>query len=301
MNYNGQYIGRFAPSPSGELHAGSLVAALGSYLQARSQGGQWLLRMEDLDPPREVAGAADAILRSLENHGLHWDGSVLTQSSRHDAYQNALEALENNGLAYRCSCTRKEIAEFGKAGACGVIYSGRCRDAMVSGDRFTWRVITPDKEFAFVDFNGETFSQNLNRELGDFIMKRADGFFAYQLAVVVDDAFQGVTEVVRGTDLLDNTPRQIYLQQLLGLPQPDYFHLPMLMNTEGQKLSKQTFAKALDDASASANVCFALKCLGQRVGQEISAAPVAEILDAAIANWQPQQCASAPVCVADDL
>jgi glutamyl-Q tRNA(Asp) synthetase len=215
--------GRFAPSPTGPLHFGSLVTAVASYFDARSKGGQWLVRMEDLDTPRVVPGADADILRTLERFGLEWDGPVLYQSTRLDAYRDALEQLSRNGHAYPCSCTRTTTAP--------------C--TCTSGPR--WRVRFPS---------------------GDFTVLRADGIFAYQLAVVVDDAYQGITGVVRGADLLDSTPRQIHLQKLLGLPSPTYRHVPVVTNEKGEKLSKQTLAAPLDLTKTAEQLDAALRFLG---------------------------------------
>jgi len=283
------YIGRFAPSPTGPLHLGSLVAAVGSWLRARQMGGQWLVRMEDLDPPREMPGAADDILRTLEAHALEWDSDVLYQHDRDEAYRQALDRLIASGHAYCCHCSRKAIAAAGKRGPYGLIYPGTCRHgASDATDKPpAWRVITHDKPIGFDDLRRGHYSQRLESEVGDFVVKRADGYWAYQLAVVVDDAFQGITEVVRGEDLLDNTPRQIHLQRLLGLPTPGYLHLPLVTNEHGQKLSKQTFAKPLDPQRAAANLLDALRHLGIVLPRTLVAATPAEVL--AIASEQVGQ------------
>ena len=281
------YIGRFAPSPTGPLHAGSLVAAVGSYLAARSAGGRWLLRIEDLDPPREMVGAGDVIQRSLEAHGLYWDGPVLFQSDRLEAYRVALDVLCGRDLVYPCSCSRSELAATATSGAFGQIYPGHCRTgSRRRGGRHAWRVRTDDEVVVFVDRRIGRYGQRLAREVGDFVVRRADGLFAYQLAVVVDDAWQGVTEVVRGQDLLDNTPRQILLQRLLGYRQPAYLHLPLVCDALGQKLSKQTFAKALDDDRASDNLFAALTVLGMTPPSALCVATVAEQLEWAIRHWR---------------
>src|SRR5580698_7179436 len=235
------YIGRYAPSPTGPLHFGSLMAAVGSYLDARAQGGRWLLRMEDLDPPREIPGAADGILKSLEAFGFEWDGEVLYQSRRHAAYAEAAAQLLASGAAFPCACTRKEIADSGVHGLEGPIYPGTCRHGLPPGrEARALRLTAPDQVIAFEDGLQGTVSQNLARDIGDFIIRRADGVHAYQLAVVVDDAFQGVNHVVRGAELLLSTPRQLWLQELLGLTRPSYLHLPVAVNPAGEKLSKQT-------------------------------------------------------------
>jgi glutamyl-Q tRNA(Asp) synthetase len=237
MNGN-VYRGRFAPSPTGPLHFGSLVAALGSYLDAKAHGGEWLVRIEDLDTPRVVPGAADDILRTLERFGLEWDGPVLYQSSRIAEYEDALDDLRRRGLVFPCGCSRTDV---------GDRYAGTCRAGLRGrNDTPSWRFRVSDGAVEFVDLRLGLQSQNVADYVGDFVLKRADGLFAYQLAVVVDDAFQGITDVVRGEDLLDSTARQILLQRALGLRQPRYRHLPIVLNDTGQKLSKQTGATALD-------------------------------------------------------
>jgi glutamyl-Q tRNA(Asp) synthetase len=210
-------IGRFAPSPTGPLHFGSLLAALASYCDVKSQGGLWRLRMEDLDKPREMAGAAQHILRTLEDFGFEWDGEVIYQSQRSDLYQDALNQLKAKSLVYNCDCSRKEIADSAQHGIDGLVYPGTCRHKAVVKVPHAGRVIVDDQPIAFTDAIQGNIQQTLAHDIGDFVLKRADGLFAYQLAVVVDDVEQGVTDIVRGADLLDSTPRQIYLQQRLGL------------------------------------------------------------------------------------
>lgn len=225
-------IGRFAPSPTGELHFGSLIAAVGSFLEARRQGGLWRVRIEDLDPPREVPGSARRILEDLARFGLLPDGPVLRQSTRSTAHEDALESLRNAGLLFPCACTRKMLPEGP--------YPGTCRDGIPPGRRpRSLRVRVPDRLIDFEDDVQGPVCVNLADEVGDFVVRRADGLIAYQLAVVVDDAWQGITEVVRGADLLDSTPRQIYLQEALGLPRPRYLHLPLARDAQGRKLSKR--------------------------------------------------------------
>lgn len=222
-----RYVGRFAPSPTGRLHFGSLIAATGSYLQARSQGGRWLVRIDDLDPPRQQPGASAHILRTLEAYGLHWDGEVVYQSRRTSVYLHALEKLLDTGHAYHCDCSRKDVDARGRIGPFGLVYPGTCRArGLSSGRGRSLRLRTHDRPISFDDALQGHYGQRLESEVGDFIVRRADGLIAYHLAVVVDDAAQGVTQVARGADLLDSTPRQIHLQQLLGLPTPDYLHLP---------------------------------------------------------------------------
>ena len=243
------YIGRFAPSPTGLLHIGSLLTALASYADARAQGGRWLVRMEDLDPPREMAGAADDILRTLEAFGFEWDGGVAYQSRRYDLYHEALGRLKAKGLVYPCDCSRKDWQAVARAGADGFVYNGCC--AGLDPQRAlhktpAWRVRVPDEIIGFDDAVVGHYAQNLAHDIGDFVLLRADGFWAYQLAVVADDAAQGITHIVRGQDLLVSTPRQLWLQRALDTPEPHYAHLPLLVNGAGQKWSKQTLAPALD-------------------------------------------------------
>lgn len=280
-------IGRFAPSPSGPLHMGSLVAALASFLDARARGGQWLLRMEDIDPPREQAGAADAILRCLEAHHLHWDGEVLYQSTRHDAYRAALQQLEQQNLSYRCTCSRQELHE--------AIYNGHCRAlhhnaSTVSAIRLdiekSLHALHLDPVMAFNDLWQGTQQQNLLTDVGDFVIHRKEGLFAYQLAVVVDDIFQNITHVIRGADLLDSTARQILLFNLLGTTTPVFGHLPLVLNEEGQKLSKQNLAPALDEQQVSDNLYRALCFLKQAPPPSLQQESPSIILDWAIDHWQ---------------
>ncbi len=258
------YRGRFAPSPTGPLHFGSLVAAVGSYLQARAQEGEWLVRIENLDPPREIPGAADDILRTLEAFGFQWQGPVLYQSRRHTAYEAALEKLRHADALYACVCTRREIADSSVNGIEGPVYPGTCRGGLAPAKATrAWRVRTDNAAVEFRDALQGRQRSELEADIGDFVVKRADGFFAYQLAVVVDDAAQGITEVVRGADLLNSTPRQIHLQRLLGLPTPGYLHLPVVLNETGEKLSKQTFAMPVDRANPLPALFRVLELLGQ--------------------------------------
>lgn len=281
------YRGRFAPSPTGPLHFGSLVAALASYLEARQQQGEWLLRMEDLDTPRNMPGAADAILRSLEAFGFEWDGAVVYQSERHDLYAAALARLQEDGLVYPCGCTRKEIADSAIHGIEGAIYPGTCRSGLPPGKTArAWRIRAENRTIGFDDAIQGHVAQNLARDIGDFVLKRADGFYAYQLAVVVDDADQGITHVVRGADLLDSTPRQIYLQQVLGLPAMHYAHIPVVLNAQGEKLSKQTQAAAVDDRQPATQLWQALDFLQQSPPAAVRNAPLADIWQWADQNWQ---------------
>jgi glutamyl-Q tRNA(Asp) synthetase len=282
-----RYRGRFAPSPTGPLHFGSLVAALGSWLDARAAGGEWLVRIEDLDPPREAPGAAAGILRALEALGLHWDGPVLRQSERAEAYRAALAELARTGATYACACTRREIGDAGRAGIDGgLVYPGTCRNGLPGGRaaRAT-RVRVGDAVVEFDDAVQGHVRQELAHDVGDFVLQRADRLFAYQLAVVVDDAAQGITDVVRGADLLDSTPRQILLQRLLGAPTPRYLHLPVAIHAGGEKLSKQTGAPPIDCTHAGAAVLAALRFLGQRVDDDPVGARPETLLATAIARW----------------
>jgi glutamyl-Q tRNA(Asp) synthetase len=241
------YRGRFAPSPTGPLHFGSLVAALGSYLDARRHGGNWLVRMEDLDRQREVPGAADAILRTLDAFGFEWDGQIFYQSRRTAAYADALDQLRSSGLLFACACSRSEIAHRGRRGPEGPIYPGTCRNGLPQGrNPRALRVRIGSSPIGFNDRIQGQVHQDLAREIGDFVLRRADGLHAYQLAVVVDDACQGITQVVRGADLVLSTPRQIYLQQQLRLPTPQYGHLPLALDAAGRKLSKAEAAAPID-------------------------------------------------------
>lgn len=277
------YRGRFAPTPSGPLHFGSLVAAVGSYLDARAHHGQWLLRIDDIDPPREVKGAADDILCTLEAHGFEWDGDVVYQSRRNSAYADALARLDAAGLIYGCACTRKEIADSATRGIEGLVYPGTCRNGLAA-ERTprAWRIRVPDESIQFDDRIQGLVDQHLGREIGDFILKRADGLYSYQLAVVVDDADAGITDIVRGADLKLSTPRQIYLQHCLGVPTPSYAHLPLALNRQGDKLSKQNLAKPLDNDRAAASLADALHFLGMQPPLD---ADLASLWQWAIANW----------------
>ena len=280
---SGRYVGRFAPSPTGPLHMGSLIAALASYLDARANDGLWLVRLEDLDPPREVPGAADRILAQLEEFGLTWDGEIMYQSRRGDAYEEALRRLESKGLVYRCDCPRARIREL-----CSV-YDGHCRDrALPATGQHALRLRTDMTEIVFSDAIQGEQRQWIQREVGDFIIRRKDGLFAYQLAVVIDDAFQRVSHVVRGYDLLESTARQIYLQRCLQLPTPHYAHIPIIVNAAGEKLSKQRFARPVDAAMAPVLLHEALKFLGLQPPSGQGRAEVATQLAWAIAHWDIQ-------------
>lgn len=276
-----KYRGRFAPSPTGPLHFGSLVAAVGSYLDAKANNGTWLVRMEDLDTPRCVPGAADDILRTLEHFGLHWDETVLYQSQRLPHYQAALDDLHQRDLAYPCTCSRKTIAAHGER-----VYHGHCRQQPPDlRQPHAWRLQVPDEVLGFDDRAQGHYAQALQQEVGDFVLKRLDGLFAYQLAVVVDDAAQNINQVVRGADLLDSTPRQLYLQRCLHLPTPRYLHLPLAVNADGEKLSKQTLARPIREAAPVPLLRQVLDFLRQSPPTDF--AHLDELWDWAIAHWQP--------------
>lgn len=312
------YIGRFAPSPTGPLHFGSLVAAVGSYLQARQAQGQWLVRIEDLDPPRTVPGSADSILRTLEAFGFEWNGAVLWQSARFEIYQQALQTLIDRRLAYPCSCTRSELHAlstadteassnreghvFPDAEAGDTVrpiaavpeqelrYPGRCRGGPLRAQGpFAWRLQVPTEPICFEDELQGRHCLSLANTTGDFVVKRRDGWFAYQLAVVVDDAAQGISEVVRGADLLLNTPRQIAVQRALGLPTPRYMHLPLATDELGQKLSKSNAATPVDDHHAARTLWQVLSLLRQSPPDELRTETPAAIWAWAFVHWSPGQ------------
>lgn len=298
------YIGRFAPSPSGRLHFGSLVCALASYLDARANEGQWLVRMEDIDPPREEAGASDAILQCLKAHGLTWDGEVLYQSSRGDAYNDTLAWLAERHLTYRCDCTRKRLR------ALNGNYDGYCRERTLAPDAHAaLRLRTSALPAGFAEREGPVaFADSvcgpqhtdLAQAGGDFVVHRKDGLFAYQLAVTVDDIAQGITHVVRGNDLLETTPQQCYLMRLLGATAPLYAHIPVVVDERGDKLSKQTFAPPVDPATPAANLRDACRALG--LTPPADADEVAALLDWAVNAWDLERLpagATVPDRVAD--
>ncbi len=281
------YRGRFAPSPTGPLHFGSLVAAVASYLEAKTRGGEWLVRMEDLDTPRVVPGAADEILRALAACGMEWDDAVTYQSARTDGYHADLHRLRALGLVYPCACSRREIADSAVGGIEGPVYPGTCRAGLAPGKTVrAYRINTRGAKIAFEDALQGHVRQNLETEIGDFVLLRADHIYAYQLAVVVDDAEQGITDVVRGADLLDSTPRQIYLQQLLKFSTPRYCHVPVAVNAAGEKLSKQTLAAPVDYARPLSTLLPALHFLDQQPPDGLAGAGVKEFWNWAIANWR---------------
>jgi glutamyl-Q tRNA(Asp) synthetase len=295
--------GRFAPSPTGPLHFGSLVAALASACDARARGARWLVRIEDVDIPRSVPGAADDILRTLSRYGFAWDGPVERQSDRTPHYAAALRRLVDAGHAYPCACTRRELegAPLGPGGE--RIYPGTCREgvpaALAPRPRRAFRVRVGDADVAFVDRLQGRQRQRLAIEVGDFVVKRADGLFAYQLAVVVDDAAQRVTDVVRGADLLASTPRQIHLARLLGCPVPTYLHVPVAIDREGQKLSKQTRAPALPDDPLPA-LRAAWRFLDQP-SPAVAPRDVADFWRHAIGAWTPTRLPPVPMLPAPAL
>ncbi|PXX73628.1 glutamyl-Q tRNA(Asp) synthetase [Pseudomonas sp. LAMO17WK12:I10] len=279
VSHASSYIGRFAPTPSGHLHFGSLVAALASYLDARAVGGRWLLRMEDLDPPREEPGAQAAILKALESYGFEWDGEMVRQSERHAAYAEVLNRLFNQGLAYACTCSRKQLEPYHG------IYPGLCRNAGHDQEDGAIRLRVPELEYRFTDRVQGEFRQHLGRDVGDFVIRRRDGLYAYQLAVVLDDAWQGVTDIVRGADLLDSTPRQLYLQELLGLPQPRYLHVPLITQPDGHKLGKSYRSPPLAADQATPLLLRALRALGQKTDSQMAHASPREVLSWGIEHW----------------
>lgn len=281
------YIGRYAPSPTGPLHFGSLIAAVASYLDARSHDGRWLLRMEDLDKPREMPGAADDILRTLEAYGFEWDGDVIYQSQRNDAYQATLDKLIDMDLVYSCNCSRREVADIARAGIEGPVYPGLCRNGL-SRERETraWRFKTDAAHLVFKDDIQGMFDHRMQRDIGDFVLKRADGLFAYQLAVVVDDAEQGINHVVRGADLLNSTSRQILLQYALSLPSPHYAHIPLAGNRDGDKLSKQTRAKPVSAENAPDKLWQAMTFLGMKPPVELRHQSLSDLWKWGLHHWE---------------
>lgn len=278
------YVGRFAPSPTGPLHFGSLLAAVASYLQARVQNGRWLLRIEDIDPPREQAGAADEIIAALERYGFTWDGPVLFQSDSVELHAAARDRLLEAGVGYRCGCSRSDLADCPR-GPLGTIYPGTCRSGCTAKEHAI-RVRTTDAAVGFCDGLQGKQSQQLETESGDFVVWRRDGLVAYHLATVVDDFDQGVTEIVRGIDLLDSTPRQIWLQRLLGYPTPGYRHIPVVTVADGRKLSKSTGAAALPLDTPGPVLAAAVRALGQPLPDSFSKAPIADIWAWAEQHWR---------------
>ena len=279
-----QYVGRFAPSPTGPLHFGSLVAAVASYLQSKVREGRWLLRIEDIDPPREQVGATDAILGALDRYGFEWDGDVIFQSKRRQAHEAALQSLLDRNLAYPCCCSRRDLTGAPR-GPLGIIYPGTCRDGCDAPETAI-RLRVMDSPSSFADALQGLQSQNLERESGDFVIRRRDGLIAYQLAVVVDDESDGITEVVRGIDLMDSTPRQVWLQQLLGYRTPDYAHIPVITHPNGDKLSKLTGAAGIPIRRRSHALTAALVALHQDPPVSLRHSGLSEVWQWAIENWR---------------
>lgn len=281
------YIGRFAPSPTGSLHFGSLVAAVASYCDAKAHQGQWLLRIENVDTSREVEGAAIRIVDCLEAYGFEWNGEVIMQAQRSEIYQHYLTQLTDKGLAYPCNCSRKDIASNHKAtGIEGYIYAGTClTNPPKESQACAWRMPVNNKEIAFSDRMIGTITHDMPNDIGDFVLKRADGVFSYHLAVVVDDALQGVTHIVRGEDLLHSTSRQLFIQQALGLSTPRFMHIPIVKNDKGEKLSKQTLAEALQPAEAIPNLYKAFRFLNLNPPSSLLGASLEEVWQWGIANW----------------
>lgn len=291
------YVGRFAPSPTGPLHLGSLYTALASYLDARANNGRWLLRIEDIDPPREIPGAANTIIQQLAGHGLHWDGAVLYQSQRLSAYAEAVQALAHLSLTYACQCSRSRLLPMHG------VYDGYCRTLDKTGESArvssgAIRVcIESCRDIGWQDIFRHACHYDLAQLSGDFVIVRRDGLFAYQLAVSVDDAFQGVTHVVRGDDLLDSTPRQIFLLRQLKLPIPLYGHIAVINNSAGQKLSKQNRTPAITTATPGANLEWCLNKLGMPVPGDMTGAPVEELLAWAVHHWMPEHVPTGSISV----
>ena len=284
------YIGRFAPSPTGPLHMGSLIAAVASYLDARANRGQWHLRIEDIDETRCKSEYAAIQIATLQAFGFRWDGEIWFQSQRKARYEDVLATLQRSGHVFACRCSRKEIGDSTlstQRGLDGPIYSGTCRHAHLEFIGNACRILTDHAEISFDDRCQGQQSQVLARDIGDFIVKRRDGLFAYQLAVVVDDHDLGVTHIVRGADLLDSTPRQIFLQKKLGFTTPTYMHIPIATNALGQKLSKQTLAPALSTTEAANHLRFCLSFLGQSIDGYQTLTNPSQILEIAIQRWQP--------------
>ena len=294
-----QYVGRFAPSPTGPLHFGSLVAAVASYLQARAHDGRWLVRIEDIDPPREQAGASSLIVEALERYGFEWDGDVLFQSESHGAHEAALRRLLERNLAYPCGCSRKDLADAPR-GPLGIIYPGTCRHGCESNETAI-RLRVTDDPISFEDGLQGTITQRLESESGDFVIRRRDGLIAYQLAVVVDDEQQGVTEIVRGIDIIDSTPRQIWLQRLLGFSTPSYIHIPVVTHPDGDKLSKLTGAPAIPLDEVRPVLFAALLALRQGPPSALAQATLPEMWDWARKNWNLEPLRGLTAVRADEI
>jgi len=282
------YRGRFAPTPSGPLHFGSMIAAIASFCDARSNDGNWYVRIDDIDAPRAVAGVADDILHTLDAFALHWDGRPLCQSTNKDAYHRALHLLRSNGRVFYCACSRKDVSETGIPGPQGPVYAGTCRNGLASGRLARSLRLRVDNHTVsgFTDGLQGEVRQDLATEVGDFVVYRSGGMFSYHLACVVDDALLGITDIVRGADLIDCTLRQIFLQRLLGVPTPRYLHLPVATHPDGAKLSKQTHAAPVDPAQASPTIYQALRFLGQQPPTELALWPPQTALEWAVKSWR---------------
>ncbi len=286
MNAAPLYVGRFAPSPTGPLHFGSLLAAVASYLEARRNRGRWLVRIEDIDPPREQPGASESIIASLERYGFAWDGDVAFQSRSDGPHRRELQRLLDAGLAYRCGCSRRDLAGLPHS-SLGIIYPGTCRNG-TSAAETAIRIRTDDTVIGFEDGLQGLQTTRLESQSGDFVIRRRDGLIAYHLAVVVDDYLQGVTHIVRGIDLMDSTPRQIWLQRLLRYAVPNYAHIPVAVHADGNKLSKLTGAPGLPLEPAGAILVMALAALGQEPPDDLAAAPVDAVWAWALEHWDIQ-------------
>ncbi len=280
-------IGRFAPTPSGPLHFGSLVTAVASYCDARSQQGQWLLRIEDVDTPRNVAGSAENIISTLKALGFEWDGEIEYQSNHFVQYRQVLQSLLNKNRCYACECSRRSLRQANaQSGPLGLIYPGLCRNKSLDEEKHSIRVDTSG--CGVVGYTDNVYGPvtfDIEKKLGDFVLRRADGVFAYHLAVVIDDERQGISQIVRGADLLEATCLHLYLQKTLGYHQPDYLHIPLVRNAQGDKLSKQTGATAIDPDKKASLLIAALKTLGQPVNVDMQHATAEEILISAINSW----------------
>ncbi len=274
------YVGRFAPSPTGPLHFGSLVAALGSYLQAKHRQGLWLLRIDDLDHTRSRPQATDSILRTLDALGLHWDGEIMYQQPRIPDYQGALQQLTDSGKTFPCACTRKEAGSG--------IYSGHCRNGLPTGLKpRSQRLLALERTIIIPDALQGNYSQSLSVDVGDFVIHRADGIISYHLATILDDNEQHITQVVRGADLLDSTPRQHYIAELLDLPSPEYMHLPVATTKDGKKLSKQNHATPINTAQPVETLVAALRFLGQEIPENIEQNQTEPLLQWSVKQWDP--------------
>jgi len=296
--YSG-YRGRFAPSPSGPLHFGSLVTAVASYLQSLAAGGEWLLRIEDIDPPRQAPGAAEQIIAAMVAHGFRWSGDILYQRHNLQRFEAAAGALLEQRLAFACTCSRKSIRENARHGPVGPIYPGTCRDRLNDGrDAYAIRMYTANQRISFDDQLQGRIDCALDEDIGDFVIRRKDSLIAYSLAVALDDHDQGITEIVRGVDLLHFTPAQIYLQRVLGLHTPAYMHLPIAVTASGEKLSKQTGAPPIDNQIPTENLFRCLEFLRQRPPPELRAGSIEAIWTWANRNWRPQNLANyQEICV----